>query len=141
MPLPSESEHSAVAQNTLATARFHALVVVTAVVAWLGFFVHNIADLPGQTLLSPESLYPTLITVALVGLWLVPTTRTVGAWLLLAWAILNLVGGALTVLPLPILPFTPDQSFEHYAFHILYATTQLPLIAVCIAWLRRRRRD
>ena len=111
------------------------LLIGATVLAWAGFFVHNVADLPGQSILSPESLYPTLLTLALLVLRLVPVTRTWGAWLLLGWSTLNLVGGALSVLPLTFLPFAPEQSVKHYAFHGLYALTQLPLIWVCISWL------
>ena len=37
-----------------------------AAIAWLGFLVHTVADLPNQTLLSPETLWPSLVTVALL---------------------------------------------------------------------------
>jgi len=65
--------------------------------------VHNLASLPGQTLLSPETLYPTLVTVAFVVAWLIRPGR-VTAGLLFGWALLHLVGAVLTVLPLPFLP-------------------------------------
>ena len=116
-------------------------IVAATVVAWTGFFVHNVADLPGQTILSPESLFPTLVWIAVLVLWLVPATRTAGAWILLAWAVINLVGGGLSVLPLPFLPFEPEQSVEHYAVHGLYAATQLPLIGATAVWLGRRARS
>ena len=48
------------------------------------------ADLPGQTILSPESLFPTLIWVGALVLFLVPATRVAGAWTLLVWAGINL---------------------------------------------------
>lgn len=118
-----------------------AVVVAATAVAWGGLFVHNLADLPGQTILSPESLIPTLVWFAALVLWLVPATRTAGAWALLTWAVINLVGGAISVLPLPFLPFEPDQTPTHYAFHALYAATQLPLISVTAVWLNRRARD
>ncbi len=114
-------------------------VVAATAVAWCGFFVHNVADLPGQTILSPESLFPTLIWIAALVLWLIPATRTAGAWILLAWTVINLVGAAFSVLPLPILPFEPEQTVEHYAFHGLYAATQLPLTAATALWLYRAR--
>lgn len=115
------------------------LFVAAVVLSWLGFFVHNIADLPGQGILSPESLYPTLVFAVLLGLWFAPAVRTVTTWLLLAWAILHLLGGAvLSVLPLPILPFVPEQSFYHFAFHGLYGLLQLPLIVLGVRALRRR---
>lgn len=65
--------------------------------AWLGMYVHNIADLP------------------------------------------NLAGGFATVLPLPVLPFKPEQSLRHYMFHLLYALTQLPLLLLVQHELRQLR--
>lgn len=115
------------------------VVVAATAVAWCGFFVHNVAEFPGQTILSPDSLFPTLVWIAALVLWLIPATRTAGAWILLAWTVINLVGGAISVLPLSFLPFEPEQTVEHYAFHGLYAATQLPLIGVTALWLRRAR--
>jgi hypothetical protein len=53
--------------------------------------------------------------------------------------ILNLVGGFATVLPLPVLPFKPEQSLRHYMFHVLYALTQFPLLGIVRHELRRLR--
>ena len=126
--------------NATRDGRRHVVLVVGATaLAWAGLFVHNVADLPGQSILSPESLYPTLLTLTLLVLWLVPATRTVGTWLLLAWTALNLVGGGLSVLPLPFLPFSPEQSPTHYAFHGLYALTQIPLLWICVSRVRAGR--
>jgi hypothetical protein len=110
-------------------------------VAWAGFFVHNVVELPGQSLLSPESLVPTMVWFALLIVWLIPATRPGGAWGLLAWAVINAVGGVLSVLPLAILPFQPPQTLEHYALHLLYFAAQLPLILLTAVWIRRRARD
>ena len=73
-------------------------VYAAAAISWLGFLVHNVADLPGQTLLSPETLVPSLVTAALVVAY-AAGWRRVAAVGLLVWATLNLVGGALSVLP------------------------------------------
>ena len=114
------------------------IFAATVVLSWLGFFVHNLADLPGQTLSSPESLYPTIVFLLLLAFWYVPKTRTIATWGLLVWAIIHLVGGAiLSVLPLPFLPFAPEQSLYHYLFHALYAALQVPLIVLCMRRLRR----
>jgi len=43
---------------------------------------------------------------------------------------MNLVGGALSVLPLPVLPFEPEQTLRHYSFHLLYAAAQIPLLVL-----------
>lgn len=102
-------------------------VVATAVIAWLGLLVHNVADLPRQTLLSPETLWPGLVTAALLALYATGRVRLAGIGLF-GWALLNLVGGTLSVLPLPVLPFEPEQTLRHYSFHLLYAATQVPLL-------------
>jgi hypothetical protein len=49
---------------------------------------------------------------------------------LFGWALLNLMGGALSVMPLSALPFGPEHTLRHYSFHLLYAATQIPLLAV-----------
>lgn len=115
-----------------------AWVVVGAIIGWIGLFIHNVADLPGQTILSAESLIPLLISCALVVLWFTPLRRG-AAWTLLAWGVLNLAGAVVTVLPLEVLPFEPDQSITHYAFHLVYGLTQLPVIIATAIWLRRHR--
>ncbi|MBP3035877.1 hypothetical protein J2M53_06360 [Arthrobacter sp. zg-ZUI100] len=115
------------------------LVPLFAVLGWAGLFIHNVADLPGQTLLSPESFLPLLLTAALVALWLT-AWRPVAAWGLLVLGILNLIGAVLTVLPLPALPFDPAQTPFHYGFHVLYGATQLPVVIAAAVWLRRRSR-
>jgi len=109
------------------------------VLSWLGFVVHNFADLPGQTLLSQETAYPTLVYLVLLALWFTPGRR-VAAWALLGWGLLQLLGGAvISVLPLPFLPFAPEQTLYHYAFHGLYGVLQLPLLAALRRELRSRR--
>jgi hypothetical protein len=118
-----------------------ALTIGATTLAWAGFLVHNLADLPGQTPLSPESLLPTLVTVTVLALWLVPATRKVATWALLAWSVLNLIGGGiLSVLPIGLFPFDPDQSWKHYGFHLVYTLTQIPIIWICTAWLLNSRR-
>lgn len=55
-----------------------------------------------------------------------------------AWALLVVVGGGGSVLPLSVLPFVPEQSVSHYAAHVVYAALQLPLLWVAgrAAWRR-----
>jgi hypothetical protein len=98
--------------------------------SWLGLFVHNVADLPGQSVLSSETLYPTLVYLLLVVAWFT-IPRRIAARLLAAWALLQLIGGAIiSVLPLPFLPFDPEQTLHHYAFHAIYGLLQLPLLVL-----------
>jgi hypothetical protein len=108
-----------------------------AFVGWLGMYVHNVVDLPGLTLASPENSLPALVSVALVSGWrLLPWKRAIAA-LLLGWALLHAVGGGvLSVVPLPIWPFTPAQTPTHYAMHVVYGLAQLPLIWLLGRWLR-----
>ena len=124
--------------STRSERSWFALIAGATLLSWLGLFIHNIADLPGQTPLSPESFYPGLLSAALLALWLVRATRVVATWALLVWAVVSLVGGGiLSVLPIGFFPFVPEQSLRHYAFHAVYALTQVPLIWICIARLRR----
>jgi hypothetical protein len=112
-------------------------MAAAAVISWLGLLTHNVADLLGQTLWSPESGYPAL-GVALLVFLLRTRFRRAAVALLLGWAVLNLVvGGVLSVLPLPVLPFAPEQTLRHYSFHALYAATQVPLIIQTCRELRR----
>lgn len=102
-------------------------IYVTAAVSWLGFLVHNVADLPDQSLSSPETLWPSLTTGALLAIYRFGATRP-ATLALFAWATLNLLGAALTVLPLALLPFDPEQTPRHYSFHVLYFASQVPLL-------------
>jgi len=112
-------------------------IVVAAVLSWLGFFIHNLADLPARALIGAETLGPTAVYLLLAaGLW--SRMRRVAAWLLLAWGWLHLVGGAaLSVLPLPIWPFRPAQTLYHYGFHALYGAAQVPLLVTLMRQLKR----
>jgi hypothetical protein len=113
-----------------------AAVLTAAVVAWLGYYLHNVNDLPGQTLVSPETLYPTLVMVVLVTLWAWRPNRPT-TWALWTWTALNMfLGGVVSVLPLPVLPFDPAQTAKHYAFHAVYTLTQVPLFVLLTRRLR-----
>lgn len=114
-------------------------IAASTALAWLGFYLHNVADLPGQSLFSPETGLPTLVTVALfLACWRFPSQQGT-MWLLFGWGLLNLIGGGLSVVPLPFLPFYPEQSLRHYFFHGVYGAAQLPLIVLAWVWLRQSR--
>jgi hypothetical protein len=103
-------------------------VAGAAALSWLGLFVHNLADLPARTLVGAETLAPTAVYLALLA-GLASPARRGAARLLLGWAWLHLIGGAvLSILPLPVWPYQPEQSLRHYAFHALYGAAQLPLL-------------
>jgi hypothetical protein len=102
----------------------------------LSMLAHNLYELP----LSPldvQNAGPVGFAVILGGAYaLRPDSRIVAA-AALGWGVLNLVvGGIVTVLPLPILPFSPEQSITHYAAHLVYAAGQLPLIVLAVQALR-----
>ena len=97
---------------------------------------HNLYELP----LSPIDLQNSgpVAFAAILGIasaaW--PRSRSI-LWATVAWGLLNLViGGIVTVLPLPILPFVPEQTLSHYAAHVVYAVGQVPLVLVAARALR-----
>ena len=104
--------------------------------AALGLVVHNLLSLPLSPLAS-ETVGPVLIYAALL-IWSVKLRLAAPSRLsLLAWTLLNLaVGGILTVLPLPFLPFVPEQSPSHYLAHAIYSLAQVPLLWMVLASVR-----
>jgi len=91
---------------------------------------HNQLELP-LTLLAVENMGPLVFDIALfVACWWRPRSKVVWS-AILAWALLNMVvGGLVTVLPLPVLPFVPEQTVGHYAVHAVYTIGQLPLVLI-----------
>ena len=102
-------------------------VISTAAIAWAGLYVHNLAELPQLTPVSPENSLTALVWVVLLVVWSLRPGPAAG-WLLAAHALVQLIGGAMSVLPLPFLPFVPEQSLHHYGFHVLYAAAQVPVL-------------
>lgn len=104
-------------------------VIVALVFSASGHVFHNLAEFPAGILLGWETLFPLLVTVVIgAALLLRPgrTSSTVAA----GWAVVVLVGGGGSVLPLPYLPFVPEQSVSHYLAHLVYGLLQLPLLWV-----------
>ena len=108
-------------------------VLVASAIAAGGMLAHNVLDLGPAFLVDPQTLIPLGIFVTLA---ILAARETAGraTWLaLLGWGALNLVvGGILSVLPIGLFPFEPEQSLEHYGAHALYTLTQVPLVVV--AW-------
>lgn len=100
----------------------------------LGLSLHNAREFGLAALGSMETgTTPMVIIGAVLVLawWQVPRGRSLTLILMIAYGIINLVGGGfLSVLPLPFLPFEPEQSLPHYLSHVLYGALQLPLIWV-----------
>jgi hypothetical protein len=99
-------------------------------ISWVSMLGHNLYELPLGPL-DLENSGPLLVAVGLGLAYSVRPDSLLVAALALAWGVLNLVvGGVLSVLPLPVLPFVPEQSLEHYAAHVLYTLGQVPLVIV-----------
>ena len=118
---------TAIAPVPLRTVR---LVAVLAILSWFGMIVHDRISLPELSVLAPDVVLPTLVSVALFAAWWARPGR-LSFGLLFGWTVLHFaVGGLLSVLPWPFLPFVPDQTFPHYVAHAVYAASQVPLLVV-----------
>jgi hypothetical protein len=106
------------------------LVAALTVLSWFGMIIHDRISLPELSLLSPDVVLPTIVSAALVAAWWAwPGRLSFG--LLFGWTMLHFaVGGLVSVLPWPFLPFVPEQTIQHYIAHALYAGCQLPLLFV-----------
>jgi hypothetical protein len=105
-------------------------------VSALSMLAHNLYELPLSPL-DPQNAGPIALAAILgvaYAMW--PDSKAVAA-AALGWGVLNLViGGVVTVLPLSILPFVPEQSITHYAAHVVYSVGQVPLVVVSYRALR-----
>ena len=114
-------------------------VVLGSATGAAGMIAHNVLEFGPGFLASAETLIP----VAILGLlallaWTRPANNVVHVGLF-AWALLNLVGGGiLSVLPLGLFPFEPEQSLGHYGAHVIYAVAQIPLLVVAALAMRSR---
>ena len=129
---------AAVETSPLSERRRVGLLALALAASWASMLFHN-QELP-LTLLDVENTGPLVSDIALlVGCWWRPSSRVVWT-VILIWGLINMViGGLVTVLPLPVLPFTPAQTVQHYAVHAVYAVGQLPLVFLAGAALRRLR--
>src|SRR5687767_3480779 len=120
------------------TNREVGLVAAFTALAWFGEYLHNRLELPQLTLLSPENSGPAILFLLLFAGWsLLPYKRAV-AMLMLIWAVLHLlVGAIITVIPFSSLPFYPAQTLDHYLAHLMYGITQLPLIRIMLLQIRQ----
>lgn len=103
-----------------------------------GLLVHNLTEFPADILISVETLFPVLVTIA-IGWLMVRRPSRMSFALAAAWALIVVVFGGGSVLPLSVLPFEPEQSLGHYMAHVVYGACQVPLLWV--AWRGLRRTD
>ena len=108
-------------------------------VSWLGLWAHELHRVPDRAGLTLDGSLPMLGVLA--GLFVLgrafsnSSTVLVGAG---ALGTLHLLGAVLTVLPLGVLPFVPEQTPEHYSAHLIYAVAQVPLLLLVARRARRR---
>lgn len=115
-------------------------VAIFVLVSWLGEYIHNRVDLPQLTILSPENSLVALTAALLFVMWWHFPNQCLPTLLLLGWGLLHLIiGGIITILPLPFLPFYPAQTPLHYLMHALYSVAQLPLIWTMFTQLKKDR--
>jgi hypothetical protein len=108
-------------------------MIAAVIVSALGMAFHTVREFGWPGLWNPATgMIPVLLVqVALLLAWLRADRQRILTKALLATGLTQLVGGAiLSVLPLPILPYAPDQSVQHYVSHVGYGIAQLPLIWV-----------
>ncbi len=97
----------------------------------------SIIALNCRTFVSLENSMPALIFGALLLAWIMLSNQRSIVLLLLCWALLQLVGGGiLSVLPVPVLPFYPEQSVQHYVMHLVYGAAQMSLIGILLRHLQ-----
>lgn len=104
-------------------------------VSAFGAWYHNLQE--GFPTLAPETLAALVPATGLAVWWSLRPSRLLW-WATLIWVgLLNLiVGSVLSVLPLVIWPFVPDQTASHYTAHLVFLLAQLP--ALYALWLTRR---
>lgn len=125
-------EHSDLYQSYRSRADKAGLVAALTLLSWLGAYIHTTLELQ-LPVWRPENTVPALIGLVLfLGWWQQPGRRRSWTWLLLGWTAGAhlLIGALLSVLPLPLWPFYPEQAAGHYLAHVIYGVTQLPLIWV-----------
>lgn len=110
-----------------------AIGAAAVLVAWAGMAIHDVYELPTLIPADPQFTIPSAIYVVAGAAWALRSSAATRA-LFGGWVVLNLIGGGiLSVLPLPLLPWVPEQSLAHYAVHVVYAAAQLPAL-----WLLAR---
>lgn len=111
-----------------------AALAAAVVLSALGMAFHTVREFDWAGLVDPASGFIPVagIQLGLLAWWsLAPGSRRAAARWLMFTGWFQLIGGAIiSVLPLPILPFVPAQTIEHYVSHLILGLCQLPLIVV-----------
>ncbi|MCI0579856.1 MAG: hypothetical protein L0331_27125, partial [Chloroflexi bacterium] len=98
----------------------------------VGMAIHTVREFGFSGLVSPATgMLPVaaIQTGLFLAWWRLPGGRTALEIALAGSAAFQLLGGAIiSVLPLPFLPFQPEQSVGHYLSHVILGLAQLPLL-------------
>jgi hypothetical protein len=108
------------------------VLVIAAAFAWVGLWLHELVRVPRLLGFTPDGdLLMVPILAALVFWRLRDAGRQRAPSIALAgYAAVGLLGAIITVLPLGLMRFTPEQTVAHYLAHAAYAASQLPLLAI-----------
>ena len=131
-------DHMSETKDRVERLRF--IIILTVALAWVGLWMHEFYRVPSALGLTLDASLPLLVIAAALLVWWLRAENKRGPTLaLLSYGLINAIGGFLSVLPLPILPFIPEQTLDHYLVHVWYALCQVPLIVVTGATLLARR--
>jgi hypothetical protein len=104
-----------------------------------GHLLHNLLEFWPTAETVTQTVFPLAVTALLYWAAARPTRGyliTLGTW-----GLVVLAGAIVTVLPLTLLPFEPDQAVSHYLVHTVYALLQVPVLATVGRALRRGKAD
>ena len=131
---------SRVGQTSEKIVYWRLAIILAVALAWVGLWMHEFYRVPSALGLTLDGSLPLLaIAIALLVWWLRAADKRAATWALLIYGLVNGIGGFLSVLPLPFLPFVPEQTLDHYLVHVWYALCQVPLIIMTLAALLARR--
>jgi len=85
-------------------------VVVATAVSWLGLWVHELHRVPRLLGFTADGDLFMLPVAAGLAFWWSRSRGAPAAWALAIYAMVNLAGAVVTILPLGWLPFVPDQT-------------------------------
>jgi hypothetical protein len=104
-----------------ASATVNGPLVVGSAVALAATVLHDVAEF-GTPVPENSLVVAVALTAGILAWSRLPRWRRVTRAVLLTFALVMLVGGAIaSVLPLPIWPFEPDQGVGHYVVHGVWA--------------------
>lgn len=103
--------------------------IATILISSIGLACHQFTEFPGAWLYN-LSIVLSMMFIPVLLLFMLYNFHDphLPCLLFIALAMLHIVGGIITVVPLSILPFYPEQTIGHYISHIIYGVCQLPLI-------------